>query len=167
MSGIEPESLACWYGRLAPALVLYVRQWLDAAAAEDVVQEVFAKLMRQRRPPDAVQAWLFRAARHAALNARRSQGRRSRHEAARATTQVDWFQADPAAMLDARTAEATLARLPDEQREVIVLRIWGQLGWQAIADLVGRPVSTTFSQYRSGLENLRQRLEQPCRKPSD
>ncbi|MFA9480009.1 RNA polymerase sigma factor [Phycisphaerales bacterium AB-hyl4] len=167
MSGIEPESLARWYGRFAPALLLYVRQWLGAAEAEDVVQEVFASLMQQRQPPASVQAWLFRSARHAALNAQRSRRRRTSHEARLAATDAGWFQADPGQAIDAQLAEHTLADLPDEQREVIVLRIWGQLGWQEIADLVGRPTSTVFSRYQSGLQSLRQRLENPCQKPDD
>ena len=45
----------------AAPLVLYARQWCEAA--EDVVQEAFLKLVRQSRPPVDVVAWLYRVVR--------------------------------------------------------------------------------------------------------
>lgn len=163
MKQVTPTHLADWYARYGPAMVLYTRQWLDAAEAEDVVHEVFAQLMQQRRPPDAIRPWLYRVARHKALNVARSRRRRAQreHEAQLLRpAPPDGTAAE--VRFDARTAERGLAALPDEQREVIVLRIWGGLAWQEIADALDSPVSTVFSRYRSGLTTLRQRLESPC-----
>jgi DNA-directed RNA polymerase specialized sigma24 family protein len=42
----------------AAPLVLYARQW--CGAPEDVVQEAFVKLVRQRRAPEDAVAWLYR-----------------------------------------------------------------------------------------------------------
>ena len=39
MSEIDPEQFSRWFDEYGRVLVLYGRQWLDAAAAEDVVQE--------------------------------------------------------------------------------------------------------------------------------
>ena len=47
-----------WFDAYAARLVLYVRQWLPAAAAQDTIQEVFLKLATQPVPGD-VKAWLF------------------------------------------------------------------------------------------------------------
>ncbi len=164
MSPIEPHSVVQWYRRFAPALVLYARQWLDPAEAEDVVQEAFASLIVQPREPASPQAWLFRVVRNASLHAVRSRRRRRRHEAARAGHSNGWFHADVTQPLDGRIAEAALRRLEPDQREVIVLRIWGQLAWREIAELTGRPTSTLFSQYERGLKSLRERLESSCPK---
>ena len=53
MTPIDPKQLAGWFEGLAPRLVLYARQWLDGGAAEDVVQETFARLMVQPAAPDS------------------------------------------------------------------------------------------------------------------
>ena len=64
----------------AAPLVLYARQW--CGTPEDVVQEAFIELVRQKRPPADVVAWLYRVVRNGALvvakSARREQaGRRN------------------------------------------------------------------------------------------
>jgi RNA polymerase sigma-70 factor (ECF subfamily) len=53
-----------------------------------------------------------------------------------------------------------LANLPDEQREVIVLRLWSGLTLAEVAELCQAPVSTVFSRYRTGLAALRRRFEE-------
>jgi RNA polymerase sigma-70 factor (ECF subfamily) len=77
-----PDQLAELVNRHAAALVLYARQWLDRQSAEDVVQEVFVRLMSQpgRETPANVRAWLFHATRNAAIGTARSLWRRGRRE---------------------------------------------------------------------------------------
>jgi RNA polymerase sigma-70 factor (ECF subfamily) len=55
--------------------------------------------------------------------------------------------------------ESALRRLPEEQREVIVLRVWGQLSFQEIADALEAPPNTVASRYRYGLAKLRDILK--------
>jgi DNA-directed RNA polymerase specialized sigma24 family protein len=57
--------------------------------------------------------------------------------------------------LAAQDAEAALARLPFEQREAVVLRIWGGLGFSEIAEATGAPADTAASRYRYGIATLR------------
>ena len=65
------------YDRHGAPLVAYARGFVpDAAAAEDVVHHVFLRLLTaQLTKPDAPVAYVYRAVRNAALNARRSGSR--------------------------------------------------------------------------------------------
>lgn len=59
---------------------------------------------------------------------------------------------------ECRLIEQCLAALPDTQREVLVLRLFEDLGNQAIAALLGVPANTVAVRYRRALEHLRARL---------
>jgi RNA polymerase sigma-70 factor (ECF subfamily) len=63
---------------------------------------------------------------------------------------------DPAP--DGRLAEA-LGRLPDEQREVILLKVQEDLTFKEIAAVCGVSGNTAASRYRYGLARLRESLE--------
>jgi RNA polymerase sigma-70 factor (ECF subfamily) len=149
-----------------PALLLYARQWCDAP--EDVVQEAFLKLVSLRQPPNAVVPWLYRVVRNAALDVSKSARRRQRRESAVARP-VRWFVEPEVDGLDAAAAVAALQRLPDEEREVIVARLWGGLSFEDVAEVVGCSASTAFRRYSAGLDALRKELGVPCpnRSPND
>src|SRR4051812_50202384 len=76
MNHVEVEQLTRAVTERAAALVLYARQWLDAASADDVVQEAAIALLGLRHPPVNATAWMYRAVRNAAIDAARTAGRR-------------------------------------------------------------------------------------------
>lgn len=160
---IGPELLAEWVRSYGPALVLYARQW--CRSPDDVVQEAFVQLMAQRAPPEHPRAWLYHVVRNRAINAARSERRRQRHEEASATPRESWFQQTNEQAIAAREATAALARLPLDQREVIVARLWGGLSLEEVAQLAGTSVSTAFRRYQAGLQALRERLDVKCLDP--
>lgn len=149
-----------WFDEYAPALVLYARRWLGGGA-EDAVQEAFIRVLQLPRPPANSRAWLFRSVRQMALSQLRSEKRRARREQTTAMTQ-EWFEPDPDQRLDVQSAQEALKELPPEQWELVILRIWGHLGFQEIAEIVGSPLSTVHDQYRKALEAIRKKMEQPC-----
>jgi RNA polymerase sigma-70 factor (ECF subfamily) len=166
-SGIGPAALGGWFDAHGAALVLYARQWLDRQSAEDVVQEVFVRLMSQpgRQGPANVRAWLFHATRNAAIGTARSLWRRGRREREVARDHAEWFQPRPEDPIDARTAEAALQSLPAAQREIILLRLWSGMTLAEISEVTGAPLSTVHDHYRKGLAGVRRALEsrsQPC-----
>ena len=163
MPPIDPAKLGSWFDAYAGRLVLYARQWLEAQWAEDVVQDVFIRLMAQIREPDNVKSWLFAAVRNAAISAFRSESSRRFRERKVASQSQDWFESHPADVLDAAAAESALTKLPAQQREVIVLRIWGQLTLAEISQIVEMPLSSVHDCYRSGIAALRIILESTCR----
>jgi RNA polymerase sigma factor (sigma-70 family) len=150
-----------------PAMALYARQWLDAASAEDAVQEALTALLMQRHTPDDPIAWMFRAVRNAAIDSARSLSRRRRREQAVASARCEWFEARPDSAIDAEIAELALRELPAEHRQIVVLRIWGELNFTQIAGIVGLGVSTVHERYSSALEQMRNILEKPCKNPTD
>ena len=67
--------------------------------------------------------------------------------------------ADAAARSDeARAVAAALGEIPDEQREVVVLRVYGQLRFREIAELLSISINTAQSRHRYALDALRARL---------
>jgi RNA polymerase sigma factor (sigma-70 family) len=164
---MDSELLGQLLDRHADALELYARQWCDTP--EDIVQEAFVKLAAQRVPPDDPAAWLFRVVRNAGINAATAARRRRRHETAARITTSAWFQADTSGHADAvdpETAQAELAALPIEQREVIVARLWGGLTFEQVAAVAGCSTSQAHRLYQAGLNSLRERLGVPCRSKS-
>jgi RNA polymerase sigma-70 factor (ECF subfamily) len=150
------------WGRLAdraPALILFARQW--CVAPEDIVQDAFLKLLGQSPPPRDVVAWLYKVVRNAALDAGKMDRRRQRREVA-AARPVGWFVEPDIDGLSAETAVAALQRLPDEQREVIVARLWGGLSFEQIAEVSGCSASTAFRRFGAGIDSLRQELGASC-----
>ena len=155
------RELAELIDRHSPALVLFARQRCDTP--EDVVQEAFCALAAIRTPPDDPAAWLFRTVRNRSLDAGKADRRRKRREAAVGGSVV-WFVEPRVSGLEAAEAVGALQTLPDELREVIVLRMWSDLTLEQVAAAVGCSVSTAHRRYEAGLSALRERLGESCPK---
>src|SRR5690242_12056252 len=123
MNHADVDELTRTVTERAAALVLYARQWLDAAAADDAVQEAVARLLVLAEPPRNTIAWMYRAVRNAAIDAARTSERRRRREEAVGRARAAWFVSDRDSVIDAQAAEESLRRLSPEYREVVVLRI--------------------------------------------
>ena len=151
---------AC-YAQLAPRLLLFARQWVPCAAeAEDVVQTAFVRFWK--RQPDAEPKHyplLYAAVRSAALDAVRSRERRARREevfGGEGTLAVGaFFDPAPEQREDSERIQSMLARLPEEQREAVVLHVWGELTFAEIGTALGISINTAAARYRYGLEALR------------
>jgi RNA polymerase sigma-70 factor (ECF subfamily) len=154
---VSPEQLGELLDRHAAALALYAAQW--STAADDCVQEALIELARQRSAPENPVAWLYRVVRNRALNASRSAQRRLAHEREAAERRG---AAGGGAIGRGKSGGATgvelsdaLATLEPAAREIVVLRIWGQLAWQEIADVVGGSKSAAQRNYVEALKQLR------------
>ncbi|MCI0332099.1 MAG: RNA polymerase sigma factor [Planctomycetes bacterium] len=155
---VDQELLSRLLDEHSAALVLYAQQW--CVQPEDVVQEAFIRLMRQR--PANIVGWLYRVVRNEAISQSRSQNRRSRHEAAAGANRQAWFNTTEDNILDAAAAVAALNSLPIAEREVIVLRLWSGLSFQEIGELIGKSTSTAHRWYEAGLVSLRENWCIPC-----
>ncbi len=153
---VGPDALGALLDRHAAGLSLYAQQW--SIAGDDIVQETFVELARQPYPPTHVAAWLYRVVRNRAIAAARSEARRRRHEQIAGERIRPWFVADPAIKLDADAAAQALSRLPLEEREVIVMHLWGGLTFAELGEVTGLPCSTAHRRYESGLKKLREQL---------
>jgi RNA polymerase sigma-70 factor (ECF subfamily) len=152
----QGQAGAGWCARLydakAASLVLYGRALgLSHGAAEDVLQDTFLALLQLAEPPAQPEHYLVRCFRNRALNHRRSLWRRARRE----LESWRWFEAAEGETARERQAMRCLARLPAEQREVIVLRLWHELTFASIGQLLGLSPNTVAGRYRYGLQKLR------------
>lgn len=128
--------------------------------AEDAVQEVFTALVRGREKLAEVRdltAYLFAALRHAAGRraSRRAQEPVGGDAAAREAVA-------PEAPLDdgplAERLRRAIRALPAAQREVVAMKIDGQLTFAQIAEALDVSINTAASRYRYALEKLRAML---------
>jgi RNA polymerase sigma-70 factor (ECF subfamily) len=156
MPPVDTTLIAEMFDRHAAALALYASQW--TSMADDCVQEALVELARQPAAPDNPAAWLYRVVRNRALNAARASRRRTVHEqsAAEARAVRRPFAGDPAAIAGLNDS---LAALDAAAREIVVLRVWGGLAWQEIADVVGGSKSSAQRHYLQALEQLRNQWE--------
>ena len=164
---IDPGQLGRLFEQWGGQLGLYARQWLDGALAEDVVQDAFVKLMSQRESPENVRAWLFRVVRNEAISRLRRQKSRKAYVERVSAEQVSWFESRADDLIDAETAQQAVESLSVEQREVVVLRIWGEMSLKEIAEIVGRPVSTVHSRHTAALAAMREYMELSCKTNQD
>lgn len=141
------------YAMYAPKLVLYGRQWVNLQSAEDCVQDVFVRLMLQRRWPDRLEGWLFRLVRNEVVNTVRRSSRQQRR-AASDERQANWFQPDEKDLVDVKAVQAAIAGLNEHVREVLMLRIWAELEYEDIARIAGISETTVFRRYREGLRQV-------------
>jgi RNA polymerase sigma-70 factor (ECF subfamily) len=149
-----------WFDRHGPALLLLARQWVTSHAdAEDVVQEAFVRFWRSRERAHDPVAYLFACVKTSARDWVRGQSRRERRENAAAMPEAEPAFAGPEEHAERRAiVEASLRDLPAEQREVLVMKIWGGLTFPQIGEALGISANTAASRHRYALEKLRERL---------
>jgi RNA polymerase sigma-70 factor (ECF subfamily) len=117
----------------------------DHHDAEDVTERTFlaalAALGDYRDRGATFRSWLFRIAHNQLANALRARSRR-RTAPLDALPEPTSGHADPAALAtladEARRVRAAVARLPDDRRQVIVLRFVDGLTAREIGDVIGR-----------------------------
>jgi RNA polymerase sigma factor (sigma-70 family) len=156
MSRIGQELLAKILDEHGPALALYARQWCDSP--EDVVQEALFNLLRQPSEVHNPVGWLYRVVRNGAINASRKASRRTRHESSAAARGEPWFECRNGQKMDADLLVAAMERLPIEQRETLVARLWGGLSWEDVALLTDTSTSTAHRRFQAALAVLRERF---------
>jgi RNA polymerase sigma-70 factor (ECF subfamily) len=149
------------YDDHAPALYAFLLNFTRREAdAQDVLQELFLKLIERPGMLAKVRemrAFLLRLAYRQAIDGHR---RRSAHEAAteRAASEANPLFANTAdpdeAAFRAALANA-LGELPAEQRAVVHLKLWEQMTFAEIAEALEIPANTAASRYRYGIDKLR------------
>lgn len=127
--------------------------------AEDVAQDVFIAFSRASVPATAARGWLITAAAHTALNALRADSRRTRRESAAAIPDHVPDVADEVLARAGRArVRATLARLPQTQALVLVLRHSG-MSYQEVSAALGIPASSVGTTVRRAEAALRKEFE--------
>ena len=153
-----------------------LRSVRSPSTAEDLCQEVFLRVVQGAgdfRHSSKVSTWVYTIARNLCVD----QARRARHRSHdsldqpkqgddgssrgdlepdrghRSSVERSYVGTDVA-----RRVEAIVEQLPEEQREVFLLRELADLPFQAIADMLGIPENTAKSRMRYALDRLRRGL---------
>ena len=160
---VEVEMLYQQYGQ---TLLLFAMAMTgDRARAQDAVHQVFLRMIESgnlRQVADA-KAYVFTAVRNAVLNDAKTQQRTVALE-----EESVWFDPphrDYAAELTLRRA---LCALSQDQRQVVVLHVWGELTFMQIAGILGISPNTAASRYRYAFAKLREAMsakENSCASP--
>lgn len=151
LTDVEIQAL---YRQHGPALLAYGVSLLgDRAAAEDVLHQVFLEILGTVSRPDEPRPYLFRAVRNRALNSRRSTERLT------ALDHHEWLVKTEPTMHAAIAIEKAMRELPAEQREVVVMKVWGEMTMEEIATVLEIPENTAASRYRYALAKLREHLQ--------
>lgn len=124
----------------------------DRSRAQDAVHQVFLKAIENGSVSRAInkKAYLFACVRNAVLNDAKVQHRNMPLDVDSA-----WFSPPDRDYAGEQNLRRALGELPDDQREVIVLHVWGELTFSEIADLLGVSSNTAASRYRYALAKLR------------
>jgi RNA polymerase sigma-70 factor (ECF subfamily) len=158
---VEDDPLAALFRRAGPgAFRLALAITADPAAAEDVVQEAFLRVLGRKDalgPADDLDGYLHRTARNAALDhlRRRKVAVEKTEEAALVLVRAREGAAGAGDGLDAAAVSRAVLDLPVEQREVVWLRVWEGLSFPEVAARVEAPLGTVHSRFRYAMERLR------------
>src|SRR5689334_1529745 len=158
-------------------LLRFIRRRVpDARDAEDILQDVFAKLVEANRllmPIDHVTGWLFRVARNRITDVFRKKKPELFNDATVAGQEGDLLQiedllpspdAGPEALyirnLLLESLEEALDELPEEQRDVFIAHELEGRSFKELSAESGVSVNTLLSRKHHAILNLRERLRE-------
>jgi RNA polymerase sigma-70 factor (sigma-E family) len=160
------EPVAALYQAHAVGLIrLAVIMLGDRPAAEDVVQEAFLGLYRHwgaLNDPAGSLPYLRTTVLNGCRSALRRQARRDRRERVHGWSGPDWNTAEYQVMLaeEHRATLAAIRRLPDRQREALVLRFYLDMSEEHVADAMGISRGTVRSATSRALAALARMLRE-------
>lgn len=141
---------------------LSLRFMKDADAAEDIVQESFIKAYERLNSFEArssFKSWLYQIAINTAKNKLRSRAENS--------VDIENVHLGIAALAETSLIHSTIAdmikkfvdELPDRQKTALVLRVYEDLSFKEIAEIMDCPYDTAKANYRHALLKLKSDME--------
>ena len=175
----EPEAFDFLVDRYSTALYGFLLRLTSSSQdAEDLVQEVFLRLVRtiaDYEHSGRFEAWLFRIATNLARDRIRRIVRGPSTTSLGALEGVGGTVAEPGRDgADARNTglaegpeladevgrlQGALAKLPQAEREVVLMRHYTELSFAEIAEVMGTPLGTALARAHRGLTKLRALME--------
>ena len=153
-----------WFARHGSKLLLFARQQArNPNDAEDLLQEAFVRMWRlYGHTGDLSPGLVYRAIRRLAIDWARSLDRRVVRE--QRTYELSPLSSAFEDNLEKDERQKALLqcvdRLPDEQKEVITLKVWGELTFDEISRTLDLSLNTVASRYRYGLQKLKEWVPQ-------
>ena len=157
-----------------PIYSFLARSTGDRHLAEDLLQDVFLRMidnLDRYEESGRFEAWLFRIAANLVRDwaRRRSHGERvglaSESDPDETRTIDRPVEAPPDLALmkgeEVRRLETCLQRLDEEDRQVLLLRHYGDMSFRDIASTLGRPMGTVLARSHRALLKIREMMERP------
>lgn len=160
------DSLGELFLRYHPKLLSFAfRMVNDRGAADAVVQDVFLRVLRHADkfdPQQAVRPWLYTIAANLCRDYVSRQSRRSTLElavdpAAPIASPLDQMASEE----EAERVRRAVAELPDIYREIVILRMYEQLPYADIAEVLDIREGTARSRMEYALSRLRKSFLSP------
>ncbi len=166
----DREAAAELLGKYERALYNYLWQMLrHTQDCEDAIQNTFAKALRalpRYREQSHFKSWLFRIGHNEAIDAIRRRKRTVADEAPEEHAAADPLARQvPTASEELERGERTdalreaVTKLPDAEREVLLLRLQGDVPFKEIAKVTGSPLGTVLARMHNAKKRLRPLLE--------
>lgn len=159
-SGAEADAIAGLYERRFHAFAAGAYAIVgDPEAARDVVQEAFARALRQRhrfRGEGRLEAWLWRIV----LNVARDVARRSRFAALSADELAEIAVVGAKGSSSASDLRPELRALPERQRLAVFLHYYADLPYEEVARLLDVAPGTVAASLSAARKTLRHRIEE-------
>ncbi|AKU95987.1 RNA polymerase sigma-70 factor [Labilithrix luteola] len=163
----DEEALRSLHQRYAALVFTVAARFVDAATAEEVVQDVFVTLWKKHATFDpargAFKSWIIQITRHRSLNELRrrrghdgQRGQRDQRDEPLEELSDDAIEPDEAQWLAHRrdVIRAAVEALPAAQRQALSLAFFDELTHEQIATVLRTPVGTTKTRIRLGLKRL-------------
>jgi RNA polymerase sigma-70 factor (ECF subfamily) len=162
----DADALSTVYEALAPAVLGYLRlRGVDDP--EGVTQDVFVKLLPQlptvRGGAEGVRKLTFTIARARMIDAIRARSRTGIpvvYDVGNDRRAVSSAEDDAHAAMSVQRVRAVLEVLPDDQREVLTLRVVADLTIEQVAEIIGRSQGAVKQLQRRGMVALRAALDE-------
>ena len=154
------SELHCLVEQEIPRLRRYALALTRASdRADDLVQDTLLRALNKLhlwQPGTDLRAWLFTIMHHQYVNTVRREARQT------ATTDIEHISStlvattDPTARRQLLELDRALARLPAEQREVLLLAGLEGMDYDSVAQILGVPIGTVRSRLSRARERLRE-----------
>jgi len=134
------------YRQHGAALLLFATSIAgERSRAQDMVHQVFLKLLESEdlKLAKDKKAFLFACVRNAIL----SEHKRIGHRQVPLNEDTAWFSPPEKDYAGERNLRRALRTLPDDQRQVVILHIWGELTFCQIGDVLEVSSNTAASRY--------------------
>jgi len=130
--------------------------------ADDLVQSCLTRAVAKQhlwQPGTDLRAWLFTILHNQHVNDVRRSVREGVNVAVEEMAPMLTVQSNAIAVLQLRDLEAAIARLPQEQRQVILLVGLEGMRYEEVAAILGVPVGTVRSRLSRGRDQLRRLMD--------
>jgi RNA polymerase sigma factor (sigma-70 family) len=156
----EVQMLGVLFDRYqSPLFNFYSKMTQDRTVSEDLVQEVFLRILRYRqtyRPGTTFRTWMYQIAR----NTRIDQVRKVRPESPLTTEPLaathTGITDDAERQQEAQLLQRALMQLPEDKREILVLSRFQELKYDEIARLLGCETGAVKVRVHRALQQLRE-----------